>query len=66
MKKTDWNNLNEAALQTKLAELRDQVRSMRFAIANRQLKDVRDLREARLEVARVQTELSKRRNSAKA
>jgi ribosomal protein L29 len=66
MKKTsDLTSQSDAMLQASVAELRDRVRALRFAIANRQLKSLHEVRATRRAVARALTELTARRKSAK-
>jgi len=45
-------------LHQQLAASRDAVRMMRFKVASQELKDVRELREARKTIARVMTLLA--------
>lgn len=51
---------NEKELQKMLAELRDKLRDLRFKDANKQLKDIREIRQARIEIARILTLLNKK------
>ncbi|HMB65493.1 MAG TPA: 50S ribosomal protein L29 [Patescibacteria group bacterium] len=49
-------------LQQLLAQNRDKLRELRFKDANKQLKDVRQIRKARKDIARVLTILNNRKN----
>lgn len=59
----ELKNRNTSELQLLLAESREQLRSLRFRIANRELKDVRELREVRQTIARALTEINRRRHT---
>ncbi len=50
----------EAELQRSLAELREKSRDLRFKDSNHQLKDVRNIRETKKEIAQVLTMLNKK------
>ncbi len=45
-------------LKRQLAEERERLRDLRFKVANQQHKDVRDIRQIRLTIARIQTILN--------
>jgi len=56
----DWNEINRKGkpeLERLLASGRERLRHLRFAVSQGQQKDVRELREARHEVARLTTKL---------
>ncbi len=55
MKMKELREKTDRELDRLLAELRDKVRDMRFKIASRQLSDVRDVRAARKDIARILT-----------
>lgn len=42
-------------------QMQEQIRQLRFEVANLQLKDVRQLRETRRDIARIKTLLSERK-----
>lgn len=50
--------LSPADLKHKLTELQQKVRELRFSIANNQLKNVREIRQTKMTIARVQTALN--------
>jgi len=54
----ELKNKSEAELQKLLAETRDKLRELRFKDANRQLKDVREIRIARKDIAQIMTFLN--------
>ncbi|MBT7228342.1 50S ribosomal protein L29 [Candidatus Parcubacteria bacterium] len=58
-KKLDINQLNE-----KLLELRNKSRELRFSIANNQLKDMREFRKNKKDIARILTVLNIKREKA--
>lgn len=51
----ELRQLTETELQKLLAESREKVREMRFRAARRELKNVREVREAKQTIARVLT-----------
>jgi ribosomal protein L29 len=55
MKMTELKEKTDRELDRMLAELRDKVRDMRFKIAARQQSDVREVREAKKDIARILT-----------
>jgi large subunit ribosomal protein L29 len=59
LKKTD------AELNALLRQMQADMRSMRFQLANSQLKNVRQARKTRKDIARIQTVLSQRANVIK-
>jgi len=54
----DLSKKTEADLRVMLAERREELRELRFLIAANQLTDVRDVREAKRDIARILTRLS--------
>lgn len=52
---------SESELQQLLAETREKVREFRFKDANKQLKDVRSIREAKKTAARILTLLNSKK-----
>lgn len=52
---------SESELQKLLAESRDKLRDLRFKDANKQLKNVREIRKIREMIARIMTLLNKKR-----
>ncbi len=60
MKELREKNIDE--LQKSLVSAREQVRDLRFKIGTKQLPRVRQLREARKEVARILTVLNEKRH----
>lgn len=48
----------QSELQRFLAESRDRLRDLRFKDASKQLKNVRDIRKLRVEIARIMTVLN--------
>jgi len=55
----ELKNKDEKELQRILAELRDKLRDLRFKDANKQLKNIREIRKTRETIARVLTLLNK-------
>ncbi len=53
---------SEDELHSLLAETREKIRGLRFKDANKQLKNVREIREAKKMVAQVLTLLNSKRN----
>jgi len=53
---------SEKQLQNLLAESRDKLREMRFRVAQRQLKKVRDIRVVKKEIAQIMTILKEKRS----
>ncbi len=51
---------NDQELRTMLSESQEKLRQLRFEAANLQLKDVRAIRQARKQIARIQTILKER------
>ena len=61
MKISEIKKLDIAKLNEKLTELRNKSRELRFSIANNQLKDVRQLREVKKDIAKILTALNEQR-----
>lgn len=55
METSDLKNKNEKDLQELLAQKRDLLRELRFKVSEKQLKDVRQIREIKKDIARVLT-----------
>ena len=51
----ELRQLSDTEVHRLLSELREQLRDMRFKAARRELKDVRDMREAKKTIARILT-----------
>jgi len=60
MKIAELKKLETGKLHTKLAELRNKTRELRFSIANNQLKAVRELRSVKQDIARILTLLNQK------
>lgn len=58
-------NKSESELQRMLAELRDKLRDSRFKDASKQLKNVRDIRKLREDIARIMTVLNNKKQPAR-
>ncbi len=56
---------NEKELNQLLEELRDKIRDLRFKDANKQLKNIREIRLVKKTVARILTLLNNKETSAK-
>jgi len=63
MKFKELKNQSEAELKKLKVELQDKLRDLRFKIASRQLKNVRETREAKKTIARVMTLLANFKNN---
>lgn len=61
----ELKNKSENELHRLLAELRNQIRELRFKDASKQLKDVREIREKRVTVANILTLLNSKKSAAK-
>ena len=59
MRKLDISKLNET-----LSDLRNKNRELRFSIANNQLKNVRELRVVKKDIAKILTVLNEKRQTA--
>lgn len=55
MTTTDLRKKDSTELNALLGEAREKVRELRFKLASRQLKDVRAVRQAKKEIARIAT-----------
>jgi ribosomal protein L29 len=58
MKFKEIKDKSQIELKKMLSEHRENIREMRFKVANRGLKNVRDLRKAKKTVARILTSLT--------
>jgi ribosomal protein L29 len=63
MKIAELREKTDVELDRLLAENRDKVRDLRFKVAARQISDVRDIREAKKNVARILTEKRSRKKA---
>jgi len=61
MKIKDLKNKTEKDLQLLLAETREKIRSLRFKDANKQLKNIREIRQSKKEVALILTLLNSKK-----
>lgn len=66
MKMKEFQQKSEKELHTLLAELREGVRSMRANALHRELKNVRDIRKNRKDIARIMTVLRSKKTIKKA
>lgn len=64
MEMQDLQKKTVAQLQQLLAEKREELRALRFAVANMQNKDVRSIRKTRKEIARVSSALREAQKAA--
>lgn len=64
MEMQDLLKKSSADLQKMLAEKREELRALRFAVANLQNKNVRAIRVIRKEVARIQTALQQMQSTS--
>lgn len=62
----ELKNKSENELHRLLADVRNEIRELRFKDASKQLKDVREIREKRTVVAQVLTLLNSKKGSAAA
>jgi len=65
MEYKELKNKSEQELQSTLAQLRDKLRDLRFRDASRQLKNVREIRKTRQNIAQVLQLLTAKRLPAK-
>jgi len=61
MKIAELRKLEIKDLNKKLAELRNKSRELRFSIANNQLKNVRELRVVKKDIAKILTVLNEKK-----
>ena len=64
MNMKDIKDLDEKAIRAKTAELRSKLRELRFGLVNRQVKNVRELREVKKDIARLLTAGQRKQASA--
>lgn len=64
MNMKDIKDLDEKTIRGKLAELRSKLRELRFGLVNRQVKNVRELREVKKDIARLLTAGQRKQTSA--
>ncbi|MFA6393659.1 MAG: 50S ribosomal protein L29 [Patescibacteria group bacterium] len=58
MEMKEIKNKSQAELNRLLSEFRDKLRDLRFKDASKQLKNVRDIRKVRQDIARIMTVLN--------
>jgi ribosomal protein L29 len=58
----ELKNKKKSELHGILADLRDKLRSLRFKDSNKQLKNVRDIRQTKKEIAKVLTLLNENKD----
>lgn len=58
MAKKIYNNVPKEDLLKQLIQLEDQLRKLKFQVSANQLKDVREIREVKKEVARIKTSMN--------
>lgn len=61
MKAVELRQMDDTALRQKLAEERARMSELRFSLANNQLKQVRDVRKAKQNIAQILTILNSRK-----
>lgn len=64
-KKNDLKNKNDKNLQEELSEKRESVRAFRFGIAGSKVRNVKEGRDTKRQIARVLTELNLRKQNGK-
>lgn len=62
---SDYSKKTEEALKSEIAAKREELRTFRFAAAGSRSRNVREGRTLRKEIARMETELSARKNAEK-
>lgn len=60
----ELKKLSDNELHSRLAELRQKVREFRFSIANSQLKNLREIRQSKKDIAQILTTINSRRHSS--
>lgn len=65
MKTKELKEKSEKELQGLLAESREKLRDLRFKIASRQLKGVRDVRKTKKDIARISTLIKGKQGESK-
>lgn len=58
MAKKEYKDMPQEDLAKELKKLEDQIRKLRFQVNANQLKDVREIREVRKEIARIKTAIN--------
>lgn len=61
MRMKELKEKNDAELKKLLQNYKEKYRSLRFKVAQKQVKDVRDLRQAKKDLARIFTEINLRK-----
>lgn len=64
-KKNDLKNKNDKNLQKELSEKRESVRAFRFGIAGSKVRNVKEGRDTKRQIARVLTEFNLRKQNGK-
>lgn len=64
-KKKDLKNNNDKDLQKELSEKRESVRTFRFGIAGSKVRNVKEGRDTKKQIARILTELNLRKQNGK-
>ncbi len=64
MNMKDIKDLDEKAIRGKITALRSKLRELRFGLVNRQVKNVRELREVKKDIARLLTAGQRKQGSA--
>jgi large subunit ribosomal protein L29 len=62
MNMTEIRKLDAAGVERKLADLRSALQSARFSVSQRQLKNVRSIRDMRKDIARLETVMKQRQS----
>ena len=65
MKMKEIREKNEAELKKLCQNYKEKLRSLRFKVAQKQVKDVRELRDVRKDLARILTETNRRQREKK-
>lgn len=65
IKKTDWKGADEKSLGSALSEKREVLRKFRFSVSGSKVRDIKEARNTRKEIARILTELRSRQVKAK-
>lgn len=60
----ELRELEQKSLQDRLAEMREKARSIRFGLGNREVKNIREIRGVKQEIAHIMTVISERRHTA--
>ncbi|MBI4090613.1 MAG: 50S ribosomal protein L29 [Candidatus Komeilibacteria bacterium] len=63
MKLKELRETEQKVLQDRLAELREKERSIKFGLGNREVKNIREVRGVKREIAHILTVISERRHA---